>query len=269
MFDYEVLKSKAPQALRQIIRDGQYQAHTAGLAKGYLQANLMILPKTYALDFMRFCQRNPKPCPLIAVSDTGNPFLETAGLDIDIRTDVPAYNIYRDGQLAEQAHDISSLWDDEMVTFALGCSFTFEHALLEAGIDVWHISNNTTVPMFKTSIETVPAGAFSGETVVSMRMIPQDRVEEVYAICRQFPLAHGAPLHAGDPAAIGIKDLMQPDWGDMAPSQPGCVPVFWACGVTPQVAIRAAKLPLSIAHKPGHMLVTDIPDGAEIPIMKQ
>ncbi|WP_373236553.1 putative hydro-lyase [Cohaesibacter celericrescens] len=268
MLNYETLKTKDPQNLRQIIRDGQYDAHTAGLAKGYLQANIVILPRIYALDFMRFCQRNPKPCPLVAVSDTGDPYLTTAGHDIDIRTDIPIYNIYRDGVMDEERGDISPFWNDEMITFALGCSFTFEHALLKAGIDVWHISNNKTVPMYKTSLKTVPAGPFSGATVVSMRMIPENRVDEVRSICRQFPLAHGSPLHVGDPAEIGISDLAHPDWGDAVPSLPGHLPVFWACGVTPQAAIQNAKLPLCITHKPGHMLITNIPDDAEVPIIK-
>nr|WP_321463921.1 putative hydro-lyase [uncultured Cohaesibacter sp.] len=266
--DYKSLKLKSPESVRLAIRDGLYASHTAGLGKGVLQANIVIMPAADALDFMRFCQRNPKPCPLIAVSDTGNPAMFTAGRDIDIRKDVPAYYIYRDGVMVEEVGDISSLWNDDMVAFALGCSFTFEHALLAAGIDVWHITNDTTVPMFKTNIETVPAGPFSGALVVSMRMIPEERVEEAKAITSHFPLAHGAPVYAGDPAGIGIRDISKPDWGDAAPVLEGCVPVFWACGVTPQAAIQNAKLPICITHKPGHMLVTDIPDNVEVPIIK-
>ncbi|SNY91323.1 Uncharacterized protein YcsI, UPF0317 family [Cohaesibacter sp. ES.047] len=265
--DYQSLKSKTTDALRQVIRHGDYSRHTAGLGDGMLQANVVIMPAIQALDFMRFCQRNPKPCPLIAVSDTGNPIMSTAGKDIDIRTDVPAYYIYRGGLLSEEVTDVSDLWTDDMVAFALGCSFTFEHALLAAGIDVWHITNNTTVPMYKTAIPTVPAGPFSGSLVVSMRMIPKDRVEEAKAITRKFPLAHGAPVHVGDPAEIGISDLSKPDWGDPAPELDNHVPVFWACGVTPQASIQNAKLPICITHKPGHMLVTDIPNDAEVPII--
>lgn len=265
--DYNSLKNSDLQTVRAAIRAGRYTSHTAGLGRGYLQANLAIMPEEFALDFMRFCQRNPKPCPLTGVSDTGNPAMFTMGRDIDVRTDVPTYNIYRNGKLDTAVTDITDIWRDDFVVFALGCSFTFEHALQQVGIPIRHIENNTTVPMFRSNIETVPAGPFSGMTVVSMRAIPQGRVDEVAAISRRFPLAHGAPLYWGDPAGIGISDIMQPDWGDPAPVGPGEVPVFWACGVTPQVAIEAASLPICITHKPGHMLITEIPQDAEIPVM--
>ena len=264
---YEELKSRALPDQRAAIRSGAYLSHTAGLGQGFLQANLAIMPEVYALDFMRYCQRNPKPCPLTGVSDTGNPKMTTLGRDIDIRTDVPAYNIYRDGRLAGSATDISDIWQDDLVAFALGCSFTFEHALLRAGLPVWHIENNTTVPMFRSNIETVPAGPFSGKMVVSMRAVPEDRVSEVVEISRRFPLAHGAPVYWGDPAGIGVADVATPEWGDPAPVNPGDVPVFWACGVTPQVALEAARLPLCITHKPGHMLITDVAEDAEVPVL--
>lgn len=264
---YEILKTRALGAQRSAIRSGAYRAHTAGLGQGYLQANLAIMPEAYALDFMRYCQRNPKPCPLTGVSDTGNPMMFTMGRDIDIRTDVPAYNIYRHGKLTGSQTDISDLWQDDLVVFALGCSFTFEQALIRADIPVWHIAQNTTVPMFRSNIDTVPAGPFSGKMVVSMRAIPESRVDEVVAISRRFPLAHGAPVYWGDPTGLGIADISQPDWGDPAPVHPGEVPVFWACGVTPQVAIEAAGLPLCITHKPGHMLITDVAEDAESPIL--
>lgn len=264
---YQQLKSYALPKQRAAIRSGAYCAHTAGLGQGYLQANLAIMPEEYALDFMRYCQRNPKPCPLTGVSDTGNPMMMTMGRDIDIRTDVPAYNIYHDGKLAGSVTDISDIWRDDLVVFALGCSFTFEHALMRAGIPLWHVDNNTTVPMFRSNIDTVPAGPFSGKMVVSMRAVPDDRVDEVAAISRKFPLAHGAPVYWGDPAGIGIADITAPDWGDAAPVGPGETPVFWACGVTPQVAIEAAHLPLCITHKPGHMLITDVAEDAEIPVL--
>lgn len=254
--------------VRRAIRSGDYTGHTAGLGAGCLQANVVIMPEAYALDFMRFCQRNPKPCPLTGVSDTGNPMMQTMGRDIDIRRDVPVYSIYRNGVLDGSASDISDLWQNDMVAFALGCSFTFEHAVQAAGIPLWHIQNNTTVPMFRTSIQTVPAGTFGGPMVVSMRAIPQDRVDEVTEISRRYPLAHGAPVHVGDPGKIGIADVAQPDWGDPAPVAPGEVPVFWACGVTPQVAVAQAKLPLCITHKPGHMLITDVAEDAEVPVIR-
>lgn len=265
--DYAALKSVDTHAVRMAIRSGTYRSHTAGLAAGSLQSNLVILPLHYALDFMRYCQRNPKPCPLSAVSDTGNPMMYTLGRDIDIRTDVPAFNIYREGELVQSATSIEAHWQENMVAFALGCSFTFEHALIKAGVRLWHIDNNTTVPMYRSSIETVPAGLFRGNMVVSMRAIPAGQVALVTEISRRFPLAHGAPVHAGTPADIGISDLTQPQWGDPAPVPDGHVPMFWACGVTPQVAIEQARLPICITHKPGHMLITDVPEDAEVPVL--
>lgn len=265
--DYQRLKTLDRAEVRAEIRAGRYCSHTAGLAPGVLQSNLAILPASVALDFMRYCHRNPKPCPLSGVSDTGNPMMSTLGRDIDIRTDVPCYNIYRDGKLDTSVTDIVDEWSDDMVAFALGCSFTFEHALQKAGIGLWHIDNDKTVPMFRSNIETVPAGPFHGRMVVSMRAIPRDSLDLVATISRRFPHAHGAPVHAGDPVAIGIDDLAHPDWGDAAPVPDGHVPVFWACGVTPQVAIEQAGLPLCITHKPGHMLITDVPEDAETTIL--
>lgn len=264
---HQNVRKMALADLRQEIRSGRYVSHTAGLGEGFLQTNLVIVPEAHALDFMRYCQRNPKPCPLVGVSDTGDPMMRTLGANIDIRTDVPAYNIYRDGQLETSVTDIRHLWREDMVAFALGCSFTFERALHEAGIPVWHVENDTTVPMFRSSAETVPAGPFRGKMVVSMRAVEKARVEETIAIARGFPLAHGAPVQVSNPTAIGITDINHPDWGDPAPVVPGQVPVFWACGVTPQVAIEAARLPLVITHKPGHMLITDVPDDAEVPVL--
>ena len=260
---YRELKHAPPAT----IHAGQHRAHTAGLGAGYLQTNLAIMPEHAALDFMRYCQRNPKPCPLVGVSDTGNPLMFTLGRDIDIRLDVPAYNVYRHGKLADTVQRIDDLWQADFVAFALGCSFTFEHALMAAGIRVWHIDNDSTVPMFRSSIDTVPAGPFAGKMVVSMRAIPGDRLDEVVEISRRYPLAHGAPVHRGDPSAIGIADISRPEWGDPAPLPAGSVPVFWACGVTPQVALERAGLPLCITHKPGHMLITDVPETAEVPVL--
>ena len=263
---FEDLRDANQQTVREVIRAGNYQGHTAGLAKGYLQANLVIVEDVYALDFMRYCQRNSKPCPLVGVSDTGNPMMTTLGSDIDIRTDVPSYNIYRNGQLTDSFGDITHLWQDNMVAFALGCSFTFDHAISQARFSLWHVENNRTVPMFKTTIQTVKAGPFSGPMVVSMRSIAANRLDEIKAISARFPLAHGAPVHWGDPAAIGINDITTPDWGDPSPVEDGEVAVFWACGVTPQAAIMRAELPLCITHKPGQMLITEISDTAETPI---
>ena len=264
---FEQLRQEDQLAVRTKIRSGAYCDHTSGLANGFLQANLVILEQSYALDFMRFCQRNPKPCPLVGVTDTGSPFMRTLGADIDIRSDVPSYHIYRHGVLDGTVGDINDLWNDQMVGFALGCSFTFEHALIRAGIPVWHIDNDQTVPMFKTNIKTIESGPFSGPMVVSMRAIPTDKLDMVRAISANFPMAHGAPVHWGDPAEIGIADLNAPDWGDAPPVNDGEIAVFWACGVTPQTAILNAKPPISITHKPGQMLITDVAEDAEIPII--
>lgn len=265
--NYTELRSHSVEAVREAIRTNRYTGHTAGLAPGKLQANLAILPQEYALDFMRFCQRNPKPCPLVGVSETGDPMLHTLGRAIDVRTDVPGYNIYRNGEMTGSQSSINDLWSGDLVAFALGCSFTFENALLNAGIALWHIEDNKTVPMYRTSLQTVDAGTFGGGTVVSMRAMPANRVEEAIEISSRYPWAHGSPVHIGDPAEIGIADLNQPDWGDQPPGLQDTVPVFWACGVTPQNAIMRAKLPLCITHTPGKMLITDIDEAAEIPII--
>lgn len=264
---YRGLRQAGVADVRAAIRAGRYGSHTAGLGAGRLQANIAIMREAAALDFMRFCQRNPKPCPLVGVSDTGRPTMTTLGRDLDIRTDVPAYNIYRSGRLERSVPDIAGFWEDDFVAFALGCSFTFEAALIEAGIPLWHIDNDTTVPMFRSNIETVPAGPFGGKMVVSMRAVDAGHVDRAFQIAARFPLAHGAPVHAGDPAKIGIRDVSLPDWGDPAPVGQGQVPVFWACGVTPQVALERAGLDICITHKPGHMLITDVAEDAEVPVL--
>ena len=254
--------------IRKLIRAGQYDANTAGLAPGKLQCNLAILPEEFALDFLRFCQRNPKPCPVVGVSETGNPMLPALGRDIDIRTDVPRYRVFREGALAEELTDISGLWTDNLVTVALGCSFTFENALVRAGIPVRHIETGGNIPMFRTNIELEPAGPFVGQMVVSMRPIPEQQLEDAIAISARFPQAHGAPMAYGDPAAIGISDINRPDYGDPVEVKAGEIPVFWACGVTPQNVIQAARPPFCITHAPGYMLITDIAEDAETTIYK-
>lgn len=251
---------------RKRIRIGAHDGHTAGLAAGKLQCNLAILPEVYALDFLRFCQRNSKPCPVVGVSETGDPMLPTLGQDIDIRTDVPRYRVFRDGELQDEVTDITTLWQKDFVTVALGCSFTFENALMREGIPVRHIDQGRNVPMFRTNIELTPAGPFSGQMVVTMRPIPEDRVSDAVKISGRYPQAHGAPIAIGDPAAIGIADLQTPDYGDPVTVNPGEVPVFWACGVTPQNVLRAAKLPICITHAPGHMLIADVAEDAETTI---
>ncbi len=244
---------------RRRIRAGEYKGQTAGLAPGFVQTNICILPRDWAEDFLLYCHRNPRPCPLLAVSDVGNPALPDLGADIDIRTDVPAYCVFRDGELVDTVHDISELWRDDFVTFALGCSFSFEWALLEAGIPLRHIQRNESVAMYVTNVETRAAGPFGGKLVVSMRpLIPADAIRAVQ-ITSRFPRVHGAPVHIGIPHLIGIEAIENPYLGiGTTEVAAGELPVFWACGVTPHSAIRAACPPLSITHRPGHMLITDL-----------
>lgn len=253
--------------VRAAIRTGSYDGHTAGLAAGKLQCNLAILPERFALDFLRFCQRNPKPCPLVGVGDTGDPTLPTLGGDIDIRTDVARYRVFRNGTLSEEVTDITDVWDDDLVTVALGCSFTFENALLRNGIPVRHVETGRNVPMFRSNIDLVPAGRFGGQMVVTMRPIPENQVEQAREISRRFPQAHGAPIAVGDPAQIGISDLSRPDWGDAVDVKSGEVPVYWACGVTPQNVLLDAGLSICITHSPGHMLIADVAEDAETTIL--
>jgi uncharacterized protein YcsI (UPF0317 family) len=257
---FEELRHANMESVREAIRSGAYRGHTAGIGLGLVQGNVAILPADYALDFFRFCQRNPKPCPLVGVSDTGEPMLRTLGEDIDIRRDVPLYNIYLDGKLDRQEPDIDDLWRDDMVAFVLGCSFTFERALLAEGIRLAHIDDNKVVSMYRTSIETRPAGPFRGPVVVSMRPMRSSDAIRASVITARFPHAHGSPIHFGDPGKIGIGNLSKPDWGDTVTLEDDQVPVFWACGVTPQAAVQLAKPPLCITHAPGRMLITDIPD---------
>ncbi|MEM7742286.1 MAG: putative hydro-lyase [Pseudomonadota bacterium] len=258
--DYHSLLKQPVVGIREQIRAGAYRGQTAGFGPGKLQANLAILQGSFADDFLAFCEANSQPCPLVGMSDRrGDPRMSMLG-DIDIRTDVPSYNVYRQGELAGAVHDISDLWTDDMVAFALGCSFTFERALAEAGIAMKHIETNTTVPMWRTNIPLEKRGPFEGTMVVSMRPIPETQIDKAIEITGGFDHAHGAPVHVGDPAKIGVADLGTPDWGEPAEFAPGDVPVFWACGVTPQNVLRASKPPLCITHTPGRMLVTDAPE---------
>ena len=239
-------------------RSGALDAPTAGLAYGYVQGNLAILPHDYAEDFLRFCQANPKPCPLIGVSEKGCPAIPALGADLDIRTDVPRYRVWRDGKLVDEPRDIKSLWREDLVSFVLGCSFSFEEALLQANVPLRHIARGDGVPMYRTSIQTQRAGRFHGPVVVSMRPLkPADAIRAVQ-ITSRLPSVHGAPVHLGYPEQIGIADLNKPDYGLPLPLEPGELPVFWACGVTPQAAIAAAAIPFAITHAPGYMLVTDL-----------
>jgi uncharacterized protein YcsI (UPF0317 family) len=240
------------------IRRGEFAGPTSGLAPGNVQANLAILPKALANDFLRFAQANPKPCPVLAVSEPGDPSFPTLGRDIDIRTDVPRYRVWRNGELVEEPIDVRHVWRDDLVSFAIGCSFSFEEALVEDGIEVRHITLGCNVPMYRTSIPCVSAGVFHGPLVVSMRPLrPADAIRAVQ-ITSRFPSVHGAPVHLGLPEQIGITDINKPDYGDAVPVRADELPVFWACGVTPQAAVAAVKPEFCITHAPGSMLITDL-----------
>lgn len=252
-------ETATPAELRRVIATGEWTGHTAGLAPEYAQANLVVLPAEYAYDFLLFCVRNPKPCPLLDITDPGSPVPAFAAPGADLRRDVPRYRVYERGHLVEEPADIARRWRDDSVAFLLGCSYTFEHALIRAGIRMRHIERCTTVPMFRTARQCTPAGRFHGPLVVSMRPIPADQVARAVEITGRYERTHGTPVHIGDPTSLGIADVNRPDWGDPAPMEDGEVPVFWACGVTPQAVALAADIPLMITHAPGHMFITDIP----------
>ena len=251
-----------PREIRQDIRRGKLTGITAGLGQNFVQANLAVLPRDSAYDFLLFCQRNPRPCPLLEVTDVGSAEPVGVAPGADLRTDIPKYRIYKDGVLADEVTDATPYWRGDLVAFLLGCSFTFEWALLEAGIRLWHVEQGKNVAMWRTSIACRPAGAFHGPMVVSMRPIAAGELAKAVTASARFPGAHGAPVHIGDPAALGIKDIAHPDWGDAQEFRPGDVPVFWACGVTPQAVALASKPPFMITHSPGHMFITDLPNSA-------
>ncbi|MHB8645765.1 MAG: putative hydro-lyase [Thermomicrobiales bacterium] len=256
---HPTIEASTPAELRRAIATDAWTNHTVGLAPGYTQANLVVLPKEYAYDFLLFCVHNPKPCPLLDVTDPGSPVPTFAAPEADLRSDLPRYRVYEHGQLVEEPTTIVHRWRDDSVAFLLGCSYTFEHALLRAGIRLRHVEQRTNVPMFRTAIPCIPAGRLHGPLVVSMRPIRADQVAHAVRVSSRYQRAHGAPVHIGDPEGLGIADLAQPDWGDPLSLKPGEVPVFWACGVTPQAVALTAKVPLMITHAPGHMFITDIP----------
>jgi uncharacterized protein YcsI (UPF0317 family) len=249
-----------PKEARQMIRDNQWIKPTAGVASGYTQANLVILPKKYAFDFLLFCQRNPKPCPILDVTDMGDPHPPLFAPDADLRVDLPKYRVYRYGELVEEPTDLLHLWNEDLVAFLIGCSFTFEKALLQGGIPVRHIEAGCNVPMYKTNINCKKAGPFEGPMVVSMRPIPEHLVVKAVEITSRYPNVHGAPVHIGNPSSIGIRDLENPDFGDRVVVGENEVPVFWACGVTPQAVAMHVKPEIMITHAPGHMFITDVLD---------
>jgi uncharacterized protein YcsI (UPF0317 family) len=240
------------------MRAGDFSGTTAGLAPGNVQANLVVLPKALAHDFLRFAQANPKPCPVLAVSEPGDPRLPGLGADLDIRSDLPRYRVWHGGELVEEPFDLFHVWRDDLVSFALGCSFSFEEALVENGIELRHITCGSNVPMYRTNIPCAPAGPFAGPLVVSMRPLkPRDAIRAIQ-ITSRFPSVHGAPMHIGLPETIGIKDLAKPDYGDAVPVESDELPVFWACGVTPQAVIAEVRPDFCVTHAPGCMLITDL-----------
>lgn len=252
----------AARAAREAYRGGRI-APTAGVAPGMTQANLIALPRDWAWDFLLYAQRNPKPCPVLDVIEAGSHRTVLAD-GADLRTDLPLYRVWRDGRLEREVDDARALWAEQpdLVSFLIGCSFTFETPLIEAGIEVRHVTDGGNVPMYRTNRACRPAGRLHGELVVSMRPIAAHRVADAVAISGRFPAVHGTPVHVGDPAALGIADLGRPDFGDAVRIEPGEVPVFWACGVTPQAAVMASGVPFAVTHAPGHMFITDVPDSA-------
>lgn len=251
------LAGMSPCEVRHAIRAGHFSAPTSGLCPGYAQANLIVLPYEQAYDFLLFAQRNPKPCPILEVTDVGERLTKLCATDCDIATDFPRYRVYRDGVMTEEVTDVSHLWRDDLVAFVIGCSFSFESDLIEAGIEMRHNTMGRNVSMYRTNIDCVPAGSMSGKMVVSMRPIPYEQIPLAVQLSGDIPQVHGAPVHIGDPAIIGIEDISKPDFGDPVDIHPGEVPVFWACGVTPQSVVMNVRPKFAITHAPGCMLITD------------
>lgn len=250
--------AESAQTFRRRVRSGAWTGQTAGVVPGAQQANFAIVQQSAADAFSAFCAANPKPCPVLAKTNPGDRAMPALGVDIDVARDVPAYRVFRNGERAELLENLDGIWREDLVAFALGCSFSFEAAMEQVGIPVRHAQRGKNTSMYVTSIETVPVSPFSGPMVVSMRPIRPEKLDQVQELCAAFPYAHGAPVHAGDPAQIGISDVHNPDFGDPPDIEEGEVCVFWACGVTPQMALRNAQLEIAITHEPGHMLVTDL-----------
>jgi len=247
-----------PAEARRRYRDGLMEP-TTGWAAGFTQANMVTLPQDWAFDMLLFGQRNPRPVPLLDVTDPGATSSALAP-EADLRTDLPRYRVWRDGELVDEPTDVSDLWRDDLVTFLIGCSFSFETALLDAGVPVRNIEQGRNVSMYRTNADCRPAGRLSGPLVVSMRPIPAHQVVAAVQVTGRMPAVHGAPVHVGAPEALGITNLSSPDFGETVGMLDGDVPVFWACGVTPQAALMASRPPFAITHAPGYMFITDVPD---------
>ncbi len=252
-------EQQSPAELRARIRSGQWTLPTTGLAPGYVQANLVMLHREEAFHFLLFCIRNPKPCPILDVLDPGQVEPSIAA-GADLRSDLPRYNVFEQGKLKGEVQDVTNLFHEEMVSFLLGCSFSFENGLLAAGIPVRNLEEGKNVSMYITNRTCVPAGPFSGRLVVTMRPMTPEEAVRAAQVTTRFHLTHGAPVHLGSPEAIGIKDLAQPDFGDPVSIKADEIPVFWACGVTAMLAATSTSLPLVITHAPGHMFVSDMRD---------
>lgn len=258
--DREKLKGMHPRELRKLVREEKFTSHTTGVSAGFTQANLAILPQDVAFDFLLFCQRNPKPCPVLEVTEPGNPILTRLAKGADIRTDIPKYRVYQKGKLVAEVKNIKDYWRKDLVAFLIGCSYTFETALINANIPLRHIEAGKAVSVYTTKVPCQPAGVFRGPLVVSMRPIPQEMVVRAIQVTSRFPATHGAPVHIGDPKLIGIPNLRKVDWGDPPVMKKGDVPMFWACGVTPQAVAMESKPELMITHAAGHMFVSDLRD---------
>lgn len=251
------MKDSSLGEVREKIRTGEYDGPTSGLARGHVQTNLVVLPEDYAFDFLKFCIRNPKPCPVLEVTDVGSPTPAVMAPEADLRTDVPKYRVYEEGELVDEPADIQEYWEDDLVSFLIGCSFTFEAALLDAGLRIAHQDQDRNVPMYVTGQECISSGPFAGPMVVSMRPYKPEEIPVAVSASGRYPTMHGAPVHVGDPEALGVEDLDEPEFGESISIGEGEIPLFWACGVTPQAVAMSARPPLMITHSPGHMFITD------------
>lgn len=249
---------RSPRSIRKEIREGRIDGPTAGMALGFVQANLVILPESYANDFREFCRENPRPCPLVEMTAVGSWEPVQSAPGADLRTDLPRYRVFRAGSLVGEPAEIVAEWRPDLVAFLLGCSFTFEEDLVQAGLLVRHLEEGKNVPMYVTNRECHGVGSFQGPLVVSMRPFRKDQVDQVIEITGRQPYAHGAPIQIGQPEGLGIRDVNRPDFGDAVTIREGELPLFWACGVTPQVVIKNARPEIAITHRPGCMFITDL-----------